>query len=43
MENKGIILGMKTCEVLLDFVAIVFLSPVILNPLFFVCNVTGGF
>ena len=34
MENKGVILGVKTCEVLLNFVAIVFLSSVILNPLF---------
>ena len=43
MENKGVILGVKTCKVLLNFVAVVFVSSVVLNPLFFVCNVTGGF
>ena len=35
MENKGVILGVKIGEVLLHFVAIVFLSFVILTPLCF--------
>ena len=35
MENKGVILGVKIGEVLLNFVAIVFLSFVILTPLCF--------
>ena len=35
MENKGVILGVKIGEVLLNFVAIVFPSFVILTPLCF--------
>ena len=35
MENKGVILGVKIGEVLLNFVAVVFLSFVILTPLCF--------
>ena len=42
MENKGVILGVKIGEVLLNFVAIVFPSFVILTPLF-LCNVIRGF
>ena len=41
MENKGVILGVKTCEVLLNFVAIVLLRSVILTPLFFCVCVTS--
>ena len=35
MENKGVILGVKIGEVLLNFVALVFPSFVILTPLCF--------